>query len=106
MKKLVREKLYEELDKRMSVEEFHNWFYNLYEDPQYSHINWPWVVDSLVNDEVSEDMEQEEYLMDADEVGEERSKEIFDTNNKLIKELMSKRKYFLDFRYIQDLDVA
>ena len=94
MKKLVREKLYEEVGKRMSVEEFHDWFYTLYEDPRYARINWPWVIDTLVNDENSEDAELEDYLSEEDGY------------NTLVKELLDKRNYFLDFRYIQDLDIA
>ena len=106
MKNIVREKLYENSDTKMSVEEFIDWFYDLYEDPQNSDLNWPWIVDSLVNDEISDDIEQEEYLMDPDELGEKTSKALFDKNKKLMKELLAKRKYFLDFRYSQHIDVA
>ena len=92
MKKLVREKLYENLSDKMSPDQFTDWFYNLYEDPQYEDIDWPIVVDTLTNDEDSTNEEIKEYL-----------------SNKicpiLLNKLLDKRRYFLDFRYSQHINI-
>ena len=96
--KIVNEDIYD--NSRMSETDFQNWFYDLIEDPKYDLIDyneWKWIIATLVNDEYSSDVELKEYFLD--------EYEELKNNEELLDELISKREYFLDFRYAKHLDL-
>jgi hypothetical protein len=97
--KTVNEDIYS--NSRMNISDFHNWFYDIIENPEYDLIDyddWKWIIATLVNDEYSSDEELKEYFLD--------EYEGFKNNEELLDELISKREYFLDFRYVKDLDIV
>lgn len=102
MKKLVKESLNEDMGQRMSVDEFHTWFSNLYAEYDYADLDWEFLLSVLSNDEESSDEELADYLRS--EINFELIEEP-NTAEEFFSELISKRDYFLDFRYVKDIEI-
>ena len=88
--KLVKESL----DNRMSVNEFILWFDNLLvEHSSVEDDEFDFAISTMIHYKSATDQELRDYLMD----------ENYESNWKFVEELIDKRDYFLDFKYVQEI---